>query len=270
MVRPDTATGMNNPKIYPIVSDHLGTPRKVLDGASGQTVWSWDAKDPFGNETPNENPSNLGAFELDLRFPGQQIDSESGFFHNGFRTYHPKWGRYIQSDPLGLEAGWNTYAYVDGNPLNATDPEGLSAILYYYVMYFQPIRHQYSGQSYLCTVGPNCSRQRAEDSLRNNAYPGQGKNEPLTKDISERWVLKTQPIYTQDLGCSIQNTTRPGHIFHKGYVQRSISEENGRLYVNTYGEGTNQGLARWTLNMLSWWPGFYYYNYNIQKDAQGK
>ena len=46
-------------------------------------------------------------------------------FHNGFRDYHPGLGRYIQSDPLGLEAGWNTYGYVGGNPNSFYDPSGL-------------------------------------------------------------------------------------------------------------------------------------------------
>lgn len=270
VVRPDPITQMNTPRIHPIVSDHLGTPRKVLDGATGQTLWSWDAKDPFGNEAPNENPSGMGAFTLDLRFPGQQFDTESGFFHNGFRTYHPKWGRYIQSDPLGLEAGWNTYVYVNNNPLTATDPEGLSALVYYYVMYFQPIKHEYSGRKYLCTVGSNCSRSRAEESLRNNAYPGQGRHEPVTVTETNRWVLQSQPISTQDFGDCIKNTTRPGHIFHNGYVKRSIVENNGNLYIDTYGSGTNTGLFRWTLNMITWQPGFYFYDKNIQNDATGK
>ena len=271
VVRPDNLTGMNNPKIHPIISDHLGTPRKVLDGDSGQPVWSWDAKDPFGNEHPDENPSGLGDFKLDLRFPGQQFDSESGFFHNGFRTYHPKWGRYIQSDPLGLEAGWNTYVYVDGNPLTVIDPEGLNGVLNAWRMYFmfeQPIQHQYSGQTYLCTVGPNCSRQRAEESLRRNAYPGQLLHSPVTSEATYRKVLWSMPIETQGSGSCIQNTTLDGHIFHDGKVVRSIVERNGKLYVNTEGSGTNPGYLRWWLNMSVWRPGFYLPDQSIKHDAQ--
>jgi hypothetical protein len=126
VVRPDATTGMANPQIFPILTDHLGTPRKVLDGATGQVRRSWDAKQLFGHEMPNETPTaGQAAFTFDLRFPGQRYDEETGLFHNGFRDYHSGLGRYVQSDPLGLEAGWNTFAYTGSSPLNRKDPKGL-------------------------------------------------------------------------------------------------------------------------------------------------
>jgi len=122
MFTPDPASSSNPPLAYFIHTDHIATPRVVTD-QSNTVRWRW-MSEPFGTDLPNENPSGLGTFAMPLRFPGQYADSNTGPFYNYFRDYDPWAGRYLQSDPIGLDGGLNTYLYVKGNPLSNVDPDG--------------------------------------------------------------------------------------------------------------------------------------------------
>ena len=110
--------------VYYIHTDHLGTPRKITRTSDNGLMWRWDP-DTFGSVAPNNNPSGLGAFTYNLRFPGQYSLSESGLYYNYHRTYDPQMGRYIEADPIGLRGGINPYAYVGGNPVSEVDSMGL-------------------------------------------------------------------------------------------------------------------------------------------------
>jgi RHS repeat-associated protein len=110
--------------IYFIHTDQLNTPRTITN-AQGSTVWTWANDDPFGNNAPNENPSGQGNFTCNLRLPGQYFDLETSLHYNYFRDYNPAIGRYVESDPIGLRGGPNTYAFVLNDPISKIDPRGL-------------------------------------------------------------------------------------------------------------------------------------------------
>jgi len=92
--------------------------------ATGSTVWRWDQQEPFGDSPANENPGGAGSFDLPLRLPGQYFEAESGLNYNYYRDYDAATGRYLESDPIGLKGGLNTYAYVASDTLRFVDPEG--------------------------------------------------------------------------------------------------------------------------------------------------
>lgn len=60
-----------------------------------------------------------------LRFPGQVYYGVSTYNYNYYRDYDTILGRYLESDPIGLMGGANTYGYAGGNPLVVVDPLGL-------------------------------------------------------------------------------------------------------------------------------------------------
>lgn len=109
-------------------TDALGTPRSATD-ESGREVWRWTG-DAYGELGPDEDVDGDGVKTvINLRFPGQYHDAETGLHYNWHRYYVPEEGRYLGSDPIGLQGGLNTYAYANNNPPRWIDPLGLKRVL---------------------------------------------------------------------------------------------------------------------------------------------
>nr|WP_316640722.1 RHS repeat-associated core domain-containing protein [uncultured Roseateles sp.] len=120
---PNAGSSTQPPTQFYIHGDHLDAPRVAVD-VQGRMRWRW-MSEPFGTAPPENAPTpGLEALDVLLRLPGQQFERVFGLHYNYFRDYDPTTGRYVQSDPIGLDGGLNTYAYVEGNPLSYIDPTG--------------------------------------------------------------------------------------------------------------------------------------------------
>ncbi|WP_284164820.1 RHS repeat domain-containing protein [Frigidibacter sp. SD6-1] len=103
-------------QVYLVRVDHIGRPVFATTMA-GTVVWRASYL-PFGGVHVT-----TGA-PIDLRFPGQWFQMESGLHQNWMRDYDPTTGRYIQADPLGLVDGASVYGYARQNPGRWIDPRG--------------------------------------------------------------------------------------------------------------------------------------------------
>jgi RHS repeat-associated protein len=101
-----------------VVNNHLGAPVLLVD-ENQHVVWQAEY-DEFGKAK-----ILVEEVEFNVRLPGQYYDKETGLSYNYYRDYDEGLGRYVQSDPIGLRGGINTYAYVQNNPVSYTDRYGL-------------------------------------------------------------------------------------------------------------------------------------------------
>lgn len=111
-----------SPTLYYVHADHLGRPARML---AQNWAWVWDVVYmPFGAVSSIWD----GTSKLDMRFPGQWFQLESGLAYNWHRHYDATIGRYVQPDPIGYAGGQNVYGYGEGNPNAKIDPFGTQVL----------------------------------------------------------------------------------------------------------------------------------------------
>lgn len=72
--------------------------------------------------------SSTGNIAQSMKFMGREHDATTGLYYVRARWYDASLARFISSDPIGLEGGINTYAYVGNAPMDARDPSGLQTL----------------------------------------------------------------------------------------------------------------------------------------------
>lgn len=108
---------------YRIVADHLGSPRLVVDVATGVVAQRMDY-DEFGVVLFDSNPG----FQP-FGFAGGLYDSQTRLTRFGARDYDAETGRWTVKDPILFAArDTNLYAYVGNNPVQLIDPSGTAGV----------------------------------------------------------------------------------------------------------------------------------------------
>jgi RHS repeat-associated protein len=105
---------------YRIITDHLGSPRLVVNATNGAIVQRMDYN-AWGNITNDSNPG----FQP-FGFAGGLYDQDTKLTRFGARDYDALTGRWTAKDPIGFNGrSGNLYEYVHGDPTNYVDPSGL-------------------------------------------------------------------------------------------------------------------------------------------------
>ncbi len=132
-----------------------------------------------------ESERASATFAFNLRFPGQYYDAETGLHYNYFRDYDPSVGRYVESDPIGLKGGINTFSYVDNSPTSKKDALGLATYMCRQPLHAcsstgnqrcfadipgNPFYHQY-----LCVIEPNGNVTCGGQDRTGNPFSSPGK-----------------------------------------------------------------------------------------------
>jgi len=106
---------------YRIITDHLGSPRFIIDTSTGTVAQELDY-DEFGNIIFDTNPG----FQP-FGFAGGLYDQYTKLTRFGARDYDAETGRWTAKDPIRFDGGdTNLFNYTANNPVNRKDPSGLS------------------------------------------------------------------------------------------------------------------------------------------------
>jgi len=168
---------------YRIISDHLGSPRLVVNTSDGSIAQRIDY-DVWGNITSDTNPG----FQP-FGFAGGLYDQHTGLIRFGARDYDPATGRWTAKDPIRFEGGdTNLYGYVVGDPVDLVDPNGRATEAQVAVLEAYLLLHEKAVKSALYSAA-YVAGYIVGDSVRKSLDKFYMKNYGITygERVSEYW-----------------------------------------------------------------------------------
>jgi len=239
---------------YTIITDHLGTPTKMLD-VTGKNAWSetfnlWGRQhnetqtttigkakiikakfklnEPEQPTTPNQETDNP------FRFPGQYEDMETGLYYNRFRYYMPNEGLYTQRDPIGIVGDNPTvYGYVF-NSLSELDPLGL-------IRAIPPLRGNRRNAQALRRNLQREGRPVGQGQAAAHIVASSGSQGHFAPAVQSRAILARYGIWVNDAANGIpMDTPNPHGFTHRGEYHNRVLERlqavEDRMLQEGYGD----------------------------------
>ncbi|WP_298325119.1 RHS repeat-associated core domain-containing protein, partial [Asticcacaulis sp.] len=119
-----TGSDVNSGNVKYLYANYQGSVFAQANGSG--TVTDIYKYGPYGEPKNAADQTSFSGSRF--RYTGQTVLPEAQLYYYKARVYDPIHGRFLQADPIGSDDDLNLYAYTGGDPVNATDPDGMVSI----------------------------------------------------------------------------------------------------------------------------------------------